>query len=185
MQIVGEPDCLMIKCVFDQNVNYLIKNVLPLGKPCERYNVISKLAEHIVQTSLKKRIASDIFRKGRTYGRQEKYELLKTSEIDLADGKTHNSRSSCQQGKKLPAIHAQHLHTNTRKQIPVRYQLKYSTSKAKDTSSRSIAAPPQEKDHVTLRLTTSLTDPQPIHNIDQDIQQAEHEYDESRVVAEL
>ncbi|GKA49063.1 hypothetical protein Tco_0742021 [Tanacetum coccineum] len=87
MQIVGEPDCLMIKCVFDQNVNYLIKNVLPLGKPCERYNVISKLAEHIVQTSLKKRIASDIFRKGRTYGRQEKYELLKTSEIDLADGK--------------------------------------------------------------------------------------------------
>ncbi|GKD28331.1 hypothetical protein Tco_1239109 [Tanacetum coccineum] len=49
-----------------------------------------------------------------------------------------------------------------RHQIPVRYQLKYSTSKAKDTSSRSIAAPPQEKDHVTLRLTTSLTDPQPV-----------------------
>ncbi|GJU58636.1 hypothetical protein Tco_1236402 [Tanacetum coccineum] len=198
MQIVGEPDCLMIKCVFDQNVNYLIKNVLPLGKPCERYNVISKLAEHIVHTSLKKRIASDIFRKGRTYGRQEKYEMLKTwvtqlfqkessleSEIDLADGKTHNLRSLCQQWKKLPTIHAQHLHINTRKQIPVRYQLKYSTSKAKDTSSRSIATPPQEKDHVTLRLMTSLTDPQPIHNIDQDIQQAEHEYDESRVVAEL
>ncbi|GKA59733.1 retrotransposon protein, putative, ty1-copia subclass [Tanacetum coccineum] len=36
-------------------------------------------------------------------------------------------------------------------------------SKAKDTSSKSISAPSHEKDHVTLWLTTSLTDPQPVN----------------------
>nr|GEW89086.1 hypothetical protein [Tanacetum cinerariifolium] len=63
IQIVGEPDCLMMKCVCVQDVNYVNRIVPPLGKPRERYNVISKLTEHIVQTGLKKLLASDIVRK--------------------------------------------------------------------------------------------------------------------------
>nr|GEV00019.1 putative reverse transcriptase domain, ribonuclease H-like domain, aspartic peptidase domain protein [Tanacetum cinerariifolium] len=63
IQIVGKPDCLMMKCVCVQDVNYVNRTVLPLRKPRERYNVISKLTEHIVQTGLKKLLASHIVRK--------------------------------------------------------------------------------------------------------------------------
>nr|GEZ40608.1 hypothetical protein [Tanacetum cinerariifolium] len=45
------------------DVNYVNTTIPPLGKPRERYNVISKLTEHIVQTGLKKLLAYDIVRK--------------------------------------------------------------------------------------------------------------------------